>query len=648
TIQTDELHSYEEGVQVLGQSLLLDYASPKQLERAMETAAATERITGINPAGHRHIRSAYFSGSTIATENVWGWSKPSSYLLLHPSMALVEFNGSPRVRKWLLELADGLLAHRKADANGVSSVSTTIEFATDKDLPVAGVGASGDRALTLLWAAYRWTGDRKYLQPFLDAGPRGLGQIGANALDLMGVRDTWSLAIQGAAALTGDNASRHFAWQVTGDTKLLEDLYGDQSKAALLREYINTKGSLWIDRVNVPDAELQRARLGGVAIIRNSIYPGHVVSWDFVEPGADERVAILVPLATPDHVRITAYNLDTKPVKATMTAWDVAPGTWSVTIGSGPSQTMAIERTTSVAFTFEPRVATAIELRLVSKGVPYWSRPDLGIAEGDVRVSGRTVRVKVHSLGSVDAPASTVIVRDAGGRVIASAKVPALKAPIDLTSKTAEVVLSLPAKAVLQGGAVSVEMRGNVPEITLRNNIVRIAAQAASAPPPAAPAGAGQPVPTAAGTPAQPRPPAPPPLLGHVTRAQLKEYASWQPLFAQPYVPDAAAIARIKARASDVTVVLIMATWCPDSKRELPRFFAIMDAAGIRESSVTMVGVDRGKKDTEGLTERFGITRVPTFVFLRNGAEVGRVVERTPTGSTLEAEVAWVLAGGQP
>ncbi|MCX6549574.1 MAG: hypothetical protein NTY02_00960, partial [Acidobacteria bacterium] len=31
TIQTDELHSYEEGIQVLGQSLLLDYASPKQL-----------------------------------------------------------------------------------------------------------------------------------------------------------------------------------------------------------------------------------------------------------------------------------------------------------------------------------------------------------------------------------------------------------------------------------------------------------------------------------------------------------------------------------------------------------------------------------------------------------------------------------------
>ena len=29
TIQTDELHSYEEGIQVLGQSLLLDFGNPK-------------------------------------------------------------------------------------------------------------------------------------------------------------------------------------------------------------------------------------------------------------------------------------------------------------------------------------------------------------------------------------------------------------------------------------------------------------------------------------------------------------------------------------------------------------------------------------------------------------------------------------------
>ncbi len=474
TIQTDELHSYEEGIQVLGQALLLDYASPAQLERAMETAGATETITGVNGAGHRHIKTAYFSGTKMATEGVWGWSKPSSYLILHPAMSLVEFNGSPRVKKWLLELADGLLAHRRVDANGVPSIATTIEFATDKDLAGAGLGAGADRALTVLWAAYRWTGDRKYLQPFLDAGPRGLGQIAANGLDLMGARESWGPKLPQMATGGGGDAIRHFAWQATGDAKYLEDLYADQARAARLREYINTLGSLWIDRVNVPDAEIQRARLGGIALVRNYTYAGHVVSWRFAEPGAEARVAILVPESTPDHVRITAYNLDTKPVVATMTGWDVEPGTWSLRVDGGAARTVPFERTKNIAVTFPPGAETSIELRLVSKGVPYWSRPDLGLSEGDVRVSGRTVRVRVHSLGSVDAPASTVIVRDASGRAIASASVPPLKAPIDLAPKTADVTLTLPAGASLEGASVFVEMSGTAPEITLRNNVVPV------------------------------------------------------------------------------------------------------------------------------------------------------------------------------
>ena len=140
------------------------------------------------------------------------------------------------------------------------------------------------------------------------------------------------------------------------------------------------------------------------------------------------------------------------------------------------------------------------------------------------------------------------------------------------------------------------------------------------------------------------RPATPAPLLGHLTRNELRAYAAWQPLFVEPYVPDASAIAAIKANAGGVTVLLIVATWCPDSKREVPRFFAIMDGAGIGESQLTMVGVDRTKKDAEGLTEKWSVTRVPTFIFLRNGQEVGRVVERTPAGATLESEIARVLA----
>jgi thiol-disulfide isomerase/thioredoxin len=183
-----------------------------------------------------------------------------------------------------------------------------------------------------------------------------------------------------------------------------------------------------------------------------------------------------------------------------------------------------------------------------------------------------------------------------------------------------------------------------LPSACARNTkpVAEPATPPAAAAPPATPA-APQPVPVTP-APSAPRPAAPAPLLGHVTRAALQAYVPWQPLFAEPYVPDADAVTAIKASADGITVVLVMATWCPDSKRELPRFFAIMDKAGISESQLTMVGVDRTKKDAEGLTEKWGVARVPTFVFLRDGREVGRVVEKTPAGATLEGEIARVLA----
>jgi hypothetical protein len=490
TIQADELHSYEEGIQVLGQALTLDYGSPRQLERAMETARAVERITGVNKAGHRHFRSSYYSGTKIAEDGVWGWSKPSSHLVLHPAIALVDFNGAPHVRKWLLELADGILAHRKADASGGFSLRTTIQFSTDDDLSAAPpTGGNTERVYPVLWAAYRWTGDRKYLQPFLDAGVRGLASISADALHAAGLRSDWGPKVLEAVRGGGtgrptDSALRHFAWQLTGDVRHLETLYSDQAENAALREYINTEGSLWIDRVSVEHGELQRARLGGVALERNAIYPGHVLSWRFMRGGDEERVAILVPEATPTRVRILAYNLDQGPINARMTAWGIDPGIWKITRGTradvkdGPianAQTASVplERSEGVEVTFEPRTVTVLELTLASKGTPYWLRPDLGMTAEDVRVEGPAISVKVHSLGSVDAPTSRLVLRDRAGKVLASARIPALRAPLGLSPSIATIRLSLPAVADLKGGRLTIE-GGKAPEITRANNEVRL------------------------------------------------------------------------------------------------------------------------------------------------------------------------------
>jgi hypothetical protein len=136
-------------------------------------------------------------------------------------------------------------------------------------------------------------------------------------------------------------------------------------------------------------------------------------------------------------------------------------------------RTVDFERSTSLDITFPPHTTTVLELKLVEKGVPYWSRPDLGLDPGDVKVEGNRMKITIHSLGSVDAPASKVVLRDRAGKVLATANAPALKAPLDLLPKTAVVSLALSANADWKGGSVTIESSGKLPEITQRNNRVQ-------------------------------------------------------------------------------------------------------------------------------------------------------------------------------
>jgi hypothetical protein len=488
--QYDELHSYEDGINVLGQMMLLNFGSPKEIERAMETAKRLEWLTGINAAGHRHIRSSYFNGSKMAEDGVWGVSKPRGYFVFQPALSLVLFNGAPETKKMMLEMADGLLAHRKQGPGGRWSTTSSIVFKTDQEVTGGGAaGGGGGAPWFILWSAYQWTGDKKYLQPLLDNGRAGVLAVNSDAISILNLRD--ALAPQLASAGTGEEGGQ-FAWQVTGDTKYLEPIFRTHLEFQADREYINTEGSLWIDRIadggGSNTGDLQRQRLGGIALQRDRIYPGDVVGWQFDAPATDESVGILTPVGTPDHLKFLVYNLDAQPVKAHMTGWQIDPGKWEIMQatqggeGGAPAdaplrdvttRTAAFERSTDLDFTFPPHTTTVLELTLVTKGVPYWSRPDLGIDPEDVKIEGNRMKVTVHSVGSVDAPASKVVVRDRTRKVLAAATAPALKAPLDLLPKTTVVDLSLP-KADWKGGTVTVEMRGSQPEITLKNNRVQL------------------------------------------------------------------------------------------------------------------------------------------------------------------------------
>jgi hypothetical protein len=239
--------------------------------------------------------------------------------------------------------------------------------------------------------------------------------------------------------------------------------------------YMLTEGHWWSDRVEQPNEILQRERLGGIALKRNQTYPGNTVSWRFDAPGAAEQVAILLPGAARDHFKVIGYNVGDQPLSATMTTWNVTAGRWHMTsaVEGGTTQAadLDLDRSASTRVSFAPHATTTLEFSLVRPGVPTEQRPDIGIGKDDVHLSGRALRLTVHGLGAVDAPAGIATVEDAGGRVLASTPIPQLSAPRDLLPRTTQVVLKL-AKPLPAGASVRVRLADGTAEVTQLNNKV--------------------------------------------------------------------------------------------------------------------------------------------------------------------------------
>lgn len=91
-----------------------------------------------------------------------------------------------------------------------------------------------------------------------------------------------------------------------------------------------------------------------------------------------------------------------------------------------------------------------------------------------------------------------------------------------------------------------------------------------------------------------------------------------------------------------VDITLFLGSWCKDSKREVPRFFKILDAADYN-GDVELIAVDRRKKTPENLQKGKDIKRVPTMIFKKDGEEIGRIVEY-PVES-LEKDIQKILSG---
>jgi len=94
------------------------------------------------------------------------------------------------------------------------------------------------------------------------------------------------------------------------------------------------------------------------------------------------------------------------------------------------------------------------------------------------------------------------------------------------------------------------------------------------------------------------------------------------------YRPDSTAIETLRQVEQPTEIVVFYGAWCTDSHREIPRFLKIIETVENQNIIVTDYGVNRQKQDELGKFKTYDIKFVPTFIVIRNGVELGRIIER--------------------
>ncbi|MEO7961252.1 MAG: thioredoxin family protein [Ginsengibacter sp.] len=124
-------------------------------------------------------------------------------------------------------------------------------------------------------------------------------------------------------------------------------------------------------------------------------------------------------------------------------------------------------------------------------------------------------------------------------------------------------------------------------------------------------------------------------LKGLITKKDLAENSqyAWYAESRKIYpVADRKAVEGMRKNKDNVKLVIFGGTWCEDSHFVLPKLFKIQEESDFPENRMVIYAVDRNKETLNGMTAIYHITGIPTIIVMKNGREVGRVVEFGKTG----------------
>ncbi len=134
-------------------------------------------------------------------------------------------------------------------------------------------------------------------------------------------------------------------------------------------------------------------------------------------------------------------------------------------------------------------------------------------------------------------------------------------------------------------------------------------------------------------------------LVGYYTYEEYQKECKWENFVDKEYKPKEKWMDSLQTiqLTEDLRVQLFLGSYCPDSKKWVPRFYGLKEDLPI--GNVEIISVDTTKKDEKGLWKAAKLEKIPTFIFYRGDDEVGRIVEK-PRGR-LEKHLFRLLKSGE-
>lgn len=116
---------------------------------------------------------------------------------------------------------------------------------------------------------------------------------------------------------------------------------------------------------------------------------------------------------------------------------------------------------------------------------------------------------------------------------------------------------------------------------------------------------------------------------------------SWFKKGIDAYTPDNDAVAYLQRESKNFSIIVYGGTWCSDTKDLLPKFFRVVHDADLDTSSIKLYGLDTDKLGIDKAKPENNIEFVPTFIVMKNGIEVGRIVETVRR--SIEKDIVFIL-----